>query len=213
MLVSGTSAGPKNQEIPKIKKTLGREDFLLLLVTQLKHQDPLSPMSNEDFIAQTAQFTSLETLESIDNNIVESNQDSALTRSMFATSMIGKEVKLNTDKISLQEGKSTEIEFNIPKDSRAVVSIRDQDGKTIREENIKNVTGKHKYTWNGLDNEKDAVKDGVYSVSVNTSNAAGINIKVPTIAKGRVSGVKIAERVLIIGNLETPISDVLEVSE
>ena len=43
-------------------KAMGQDDFLKLLVTQLQHQDPLNPIENQDFIAQTAQFTQLEQL-------------------------------------------------------------------------------------------------------------------------------------------------------
>ena len=43
-------------------KTMGQDEFLKLLVTQLQHQDPLNPIENQDFIAQTAQFTQLEQL-------------------------------------------------------------------------------------------------------------------------------------------------------
>jgi flagellar basal-body rod modification protein FlgD len=53
-----TSNGPK---------AMGQDDFLKLLVTQLQHQDPLKPIENEDFIAQTAQFTQLEQLSKIVN--------------------------------------------------------------------------------------------------------------------------------------------------
>ena len=51
-----TSDGPK---------AMGQDDFLKLLVTQLQHQDPLNPIENEDFIAQTAQFTQLEQLSKL----------------------------------------------------------------------------------------------------------------------------------------------------
>ena len=66
----------------KINNELGKDDFLQLLVTQLQHQDPLAPMEDKDFIAQMAQFTSLEQMKNM-NNAVQVTQ---------ATSYIGKQV-------------------------------------------------------------------------------------------------------------------------
>ena len=72
---SGTTKSKTNNE-------LGKDDFLQLLVTQLQHQDPLAPMEDKDFIAQMAQFTSLEQMKNM-NNAVQVTQ---------ATSYIGKQV-------------------------------------------------------------------------------------------------------------------------
>ena len=66
----------------KINNELGKDDFLQLLVTQLQHQDPLAPMEDKDFIAQMAQFTSLEQMKNM-NSAVQVTQ---------ATSYIGKQV-------------------------------------------------------------------------------------------------------------------------
>ena len=66
----------------KINNELGKDDFLQLLVTQLQHQDPLAPMEDKEFIAQMAQFTSLEQMKNM-NNAVQVTQ---------ATSYIGKQV-------------------------------------------------------------------------------------------------------------------------
>jgi len=65
-----------------VKKTLGQEDFLKLLTTQMSNQDPMNPVSDTDQIAQLAQFSSLQSMNSL------------LTNSQLAgaTSMIGKKV-------------------------------------------------------------------------------------------------------------------------
>lgn len=52
------------------EQKLGKDDFLLLLTTQLKYQDPLEPMKNDDFIAQMAQFTSLESMNSMEEALL-----------------------------------------------------------------------------------------------------------------------------------------------
>ena len=82
---------------PADQGTLGKEDFLRLLVTQLRNQDPINPVKGEDFAAQLAQFSSVEQLQNINANL-ENNleMDLLLNQALnntLATTLIGNNVK------------------------------------------------------------------------------------------------------------------------
>lgn len=77
---SSTSSTDSSSALPQ--QTLGQSDFLNLLVTQMENQDPMNPMSDTDFIAQMASFTSLE----------QSKDTEASIQSMQANDLIGRQV-------------------------------------------------------------------------------------------------------------------------
>jgi flagellar basal-body rod modification protein FlgD len=74
-------------------KTMGQADFLKLLVTQMRNQDPLKPVSDTEFIAQMAQFTTLEQTKEMSSDVQKLRQSYALTQ---GTGLLGKEVKVAT---------------------------------------------------------------------------------------------------------------------
>lgn len=73
--------------------SLGMEDFLKILLTQLTYQDPLKPMDNQEFMAQMAQFTSLEQTQQLNNKIETLITNQAALQSV---GLIGKTVDVNT---------------------------------------------------------------------------------------------------------------------
>jgi flagellar basal-body rod modification protein FlgD len=84
-----TNASAKPPRAPA--KQMGKEEFLKLLVTQLAHQDPLNPMEDKEFVAQLAQFSSLEQLMAM-NRSMEGQQRNRDTES--ATTFLGRTVKV-----------------------------------------------------------------------------------------------------------------------
>jgi flagellar basal-body rod modification protein FlgD len=74
--------------------SLGLEDFLKILLTQLTFQDPLKPMDNQQFMAQMAQFTSLEQTQQLNSKL-----DSLLSTqaSLNSVGLIGRTVEVNTE--------------------------------------------------------------------------------------------------------------------
>ena len=80
-------------------QSMGQDDFLNMMITKLKYQDPMKPMDDEDFIAQLAQFSTLEQMNNIADGIASSNQWDFLQmqsiNNSMATGLIGKDIIAN----------------------------------------------------------------------------------------------------------------------
>ena len=82
----------------KTGSTLGKEDFLMLLVTQMQYQDPLEPTTDTEFISQLAQFSSLEEMQNLNESLdALANQLSNIQQQSFASNLVGKNVIMNID--------------------------------------------------------------------------------------------------------------------
>lgn len=138
--IPGTqSVSTQTQTTKTTKGTSGLTDydqFLKLLVTQLKYQDPLNPSSQEDFLAQTAQFSSVEQLISLNDKLVQlasSNQASA-------ASLIGRKVSGTTTD---EDGVSTDVAglvAQIDYGPKGELTLGLQGGATLPFANITSIT-------------------------------------------------------------------------
>lgn len=168
---------------------LGRDAFLTMLVAQLENQDPLNPMDGTDFSAQLAQFSQLEQLINL-NDSMESLAASFSEKSEGdALSYIGKQVTGNVDIMTVDEGAVSGGFYSLSKAADVMVTIADADGKTIKTLYPgQQATGSHLISWDGTDNNGDAVEDGSYTYTVLADTGSGYK-EVPSSITGTVSGV------------------------
>ena len=102
------------------KNTLGKDDFLKLLVTQLQNQDPLNPMDDTQFIAQMAQFSELEQMQNVNKTLLVSQATSLIGCQVSWTDTDSNEVlqgtvqavKVTDDAVQVQVGDSTYVDVD-----------------------------------------------------------------------------------------------------
>ncbi|MBI4666622.1 MAG: flagellar hook assembly protein FlgD [Nitrospinae bacterium] len=196
---------------------MGKMEFLTMLVTQIKNQDPLNPMDNQEFTAQMAQFSSLEQLFSVNDNLNMLLTASNASTSAQAISLIGKEVTALGHNVHVKNGVATDVAFDLPESaSEVTINIEDENGnivRTITEENLS--SGPHATAWDGKDEYGNQLADGLYSYSVEAKGTEGQTLEVTTYAKGVVTGVSFEDGVAYahIGDLSFMMSEITEVQD
>ena len=196
---------------------LGKEDFLKLLITQLENQDPLNPNDPSEFIAQLAQFSSLEQLISVNENlqIIQDYQNSL--ENLSATKYFGKSIIANGNAIEHESGTSSNIMFSLPEDASIVsVNLYDQSGNFIVSlEQTDLSAGDHVIEWDGTDGNTNVLPSGVYLFNVQAIDFEQNMIEANTYIEGIVTGAKYnsGQVYLTLDDKIVPLNAVIEVNE
>lgn len=206
-----------NQVTSSKDSALGKNDFLNLLVAQLQNQDPLSPMDSTAFTSQLAEFSSLEQLANVNENLEYLQMYQSSINNAQAVSFIGKNIDALGSSIQLESGETEDIHFELSQDSSSVViNIYDGAGSLVKYiENGPLGEGKQSIEWDGTDNGGNTLTGGIYKFEVMAVDANGDKVQTATYISDRVTGVTFKNGVtyLLAGGMKIPIGDVIEVSE
>jgi flagellar basal-body rod modification protein FlgD len=198
------------------QNVLGKDDFLKLLLTQLTHQDPFEPLDNAEFIGQMTNFSSLEQLQSIDEGIESSLLLDQSLNNALSTTLIGRDVVVQADSISVDEGNPQTSGFYAPAPGTAEVTISDQNGIVVRRLLIDVEEGGFAdIDWDVRDDTGERVTDGMYTFNVDFTDESGQTRSLSTFVRGRVEAVKFmaGNAFLEVGDLEYNLSQVIEIRE
>jgi flagellar basal-body rod modification protein FlgD len=172
---------------------LGKDDFLKLLVTQLKYQDPLNPMEDKEFTAQMASFSSLEQLTNISEGIDTLSEGTQRQEMLNAVAFIDKEVLAAGDTVSKIGNYVSTLSFSIDEAAGdCYVNIFDQNNNIVETVELGALSaGDYSVTWDGKDYNGQAVSDGIYSVAMAAESTSGEPILINTQVSGKVRGVRV----------------------
>jgi flagellar basal-body rod modification protein FlgD len=198
-VVAGTTSGGQNIPAPWNKNgdtsnTIAGNftQFLQLLTTQLKNQNPMDPLDTNQFTQQLVQFAQVEQqLKSNDelSTLVSLQQTAQTTQ---ALGFVGNTVTVDGKTAALANGKA-DWTFNVPKPSTATVTISDASGNTAYSGTFTVQTGQQQFSWDGKGTDGKQWPAGNYTISVTAKDTNGQSVAMSTQVVGVVDSVDLTQ--------------------
>ncbi len=190
------------------------DDFLLMLTTQLQHQDPLSPTDATEFTNQLVQFSQLEQQISQSSKIEDLIALQQASEQLGAVNYLGKTVEVQSDLTLLEDGSAT-FSYEMPAGAvNASIGILDGAGRLITTFSADTAAGRHDVDWDGTDSQGVSQPDGPYTVVVSAVDADEISFDaIPVFFTGTADAVwqSEGETFVTVGPLEIPLDRILSV--
>ena len=168
-LSSSFSSAPTSNT-PTGSRTLGKNEFLKLLTTLLANQDPLAPTDNQAFIAQLAQFASVEQAEAANSRLDALIIAQAANNQTSVANLVGKEITYRTDTVTVTATNQTQVQGELAQDAtQANAIIKDQNGKVVATLTLHDVkAGTVDFPW-----ETTTLPPGNYKVTLTAADEKG----------------------------------------
>ncbi len=195
---------------------LDKDAFLNLLIAQLQNQDPLNPTDSVEFTAQLAQFSSLEQLGNVNDNLKQLRDVQQAMNNSQAVSLIGKEILAQGNSLQRSDGQPVDCSFSLDQDAAvAAVTIYDSTGdfvKSIEADDL--AQGTHTLVWDGTDQNGNSAPNGSYTFEVQAADADGRDIGAATFFSATVDGVTFENNktLLVCDSRKVALSDLIEVT-
>lgn len=152
--LSALSSENRYKEEPKDNE-LGQSAFLELMIAQLNNQDPLSPQENGEFIAQLAQFSSVEGIDKLNNNFQDFSSNFLSNQALQASSLVGRAVTVPSSTGSMDLSGVLSGVIDVPSSSGSVqMEIFDDSGQLVDRIDLgQQPGGELVFRWNGAQME------------------------------------------------------------
>jgi flagellar basal-body rod modification protein FlgD len=212
--VSSSTAAQQDQAAGATS-TLGKNDFLKLLTAQLQNQDPLQPVDNTAFVAQLAQFSSLEQMQNVSTQLSTLTQAMTTSGSLSAASLVGKTVSYAGGGVDVKDGATPSLQISLPSAALVTAVIQDSNGRTVRTLNAGvRAAGTSDLGWDARDDSGNGVPAGHYTVRLSAKGADGSAVAATARSAGVVQGVSLSGGTtqLMVGGSLVDISDVLQIT-
>lgn len=222
MPVSSVSSSPTataKSQLGKSADSIAQtfDQFLTLLTTQLRYQDPLSPMDTNEFTSQLVQFSQVEQQILQNQNLETLIALQGANQVAFAASMTGKTIEFEGNSLSLTEGESLSFNYTLSGTAGgALINILDANGNTVYSTQGKTAgETKHNFVWDGRKADGTQAPEGTYRIEVVATDPAGQPLKVSYTAEANVRGVDLTDGLisLDVGSFTVSLDNIVAIRE
>jgi flagellar basal-body rod modification protein FlgD len=184
------AVGSPVPDAPVGQEGLGQDTFLRLLTTQMQHQDPTDPMSNEDFVAQLAQFSSLEQLVSMQGTLEAVYMGIASMNNTSMASLLGKHVVAVHDTFAYDgSGDAVSLMYDASDSfASATLTVKDDTGKVVATTEMGGgAAGEGTVAFDGRDHDGSPLPEGEYTFSITATAESGETVFVSELVQGQIT--------------------------
>lgn len=210
-VIAGLASNTAAAATTKNSNVLGKDDFMKMLLAQLKNQDPLNPMDGKDFSVQLAQFTSLEKLTNLNEtmSLLPTYLKSFSNAQMVG--MIGNDAIAKGNVINVS-GSTTNVVFSLPSDIQSgTIKIYDENGSQVDTlQTGSKKTGLNSIVWNS-----GGVNQGKYTFEISAMDKSGNQVTADALISGKITGAsfKNDQAYLTINGQEVAFSNVVAINK
>ncbi len=210
----GTVTDPKTGQVQTTDSNKDRDNFLLLLTTQLKNQDPTNPTDTNQVTQQIALLSQVEQQTKSNGFLQQLVTMNGQSQAGAAVNYIGRQVDATGKTGQLAGGKASFV-YKLPAGvDKATVNIFDSNGKVVYSGNGTTIAGRNTVVWDGSNSVTGAaMPNGTYTFEVKAKDVAGKDVDSTTLTTGIVQSVDSQDGVnsLSLGGFSIPLDSVISV--
>lgn len=183
--------GPGAATTSQRRSSLAQEDFLRLMLAQLRNQDPFQPLQNEEFLGQMAQISTASGIQGIQESFDSSAAALAGSQALQAAALVDREVLVNSGTLQFDGSDNARLALDLPPGAQAEVTIRNAAGEVVSRLTASGSSaGRTALEWNGTDLNGDPVEPGQYRIDAQYE-FQGSTVAARTMVWGRVESISL----------------------
>jgi len=199
------------------RDSLGQEDFLTLMISQFRNQDPFEPMDNGEFLGQLAQFSTVNGISSLNSAFQGLSGSMQDNQALQAAGLVGHSVLAVTDIGHLNDGESMKGGIELESSAGNVqIDITNDSGELVQRLNLGlQPAGLARFEWDGVDASGDRADSGLYQVTARVIRGTNIE-SAPTVIESEIQSVTLGQfgggmTLNLLGGQEMPLGQVYQI--